>query len=318
MTVFLATLVPGVARASLSDGRWAVDVVLPNVDVRCLAIDPNDPRRVWAGTQGAGMQLSEDAGLTWTGAGLDGLIVKAVTVAGDGRVYAGTKPPLVFVTEDGGRRWVELESFRKRRRFFWFSPAERPFTPYVQGLVAANDVVVAGIEAGALLRSPDRGATWEPHRSGALRDCHGLAAGPDGGLVEAGGTGGGAAYSTDSGKTWMRPHGHRRHYGWAAAVDVADPTLWYFSSAPGVRAHSDDADAAIYRCRGTEPCQELGGGLPAPMKAMPYALITGPAPRQVVAGMSDGEVWESRDAGDSWIQLFRMPGVNRSMVRLNS
>jgi photosystem II stability/assembly factor-like uncharacterized protein len=317
MTVFLATLVPGLARASASGGRWSVDVVLPDVDVRCLAVNPENPRQVWAGTQGGGMQRSDDAGVTWLSAGLDGTIIKAVAVTLDGRVYAGTKPPQIFVTEDGGRRWFELSSFRKRRQFFWFSPAEKPFTAYVQGLAADGDVIVAGIEAGAVVRSPDRGATWERHRPGALRDCHGLVAAPGGRFVEAGGTGGGAAYSTDFGRTWRRPKGHGRHYGWAAAVDVADPTLWYFSSAPGVRAHSSDADAAVYRCRGTEPSEELGGGLPAPMKAMPYALITGPEPNQVVAGMSDGEVWESMDAGDTWFLLFRAPAVNRALVRLN-
>jgi len=317
MTVFLATLTPGLARASLSNGQWNVDVVVPDLDVRCLAADPRNPMQVWGGTEGGGMERSDDVGLTWTSVGLEGMVVKVVAVTGDGRVYAGTKPPLIFVTEDGGRRWIELASFRHTRRFFWFSPAERPFTAYVQGLAAVDDVIVAGIEAGAVVRSPDRGATWERHRPGALRDCHGLAAAPGGRFVEAGGTGGGAAYSADSGKSWMRPHGHGRHYGWAAAVDVADPTLWYFSSAPGVRAHSADADAAVYRCRGLESCEQLGGGLPAPMKAMPYALITGPEPGQVVAGMSDGEVWESRDAGDAWSLLFRAPAVNRAMVRLN-
>ncbi len=317
MTVFLATLVPGVARASRSGDRWTVDIVLPDVDVRCLAADPVNPGRVWAGTQGTGMLLSDDAGLTWASAGLDRTIVKAVAATGDGRVYAGTKPPLMFVTDDGGRRWVELSSFRKTRRFFWFSPAEKPFTAYVQGLAVDGDVIVAGIEAGAVVRSPDRGTTWQGHRPGGLRDCHGLAAAPGGRFFEAGGTGGGSAYSTDEGASWRRPSGHGRHYGWAVAVDPADPTLWYFSSAPGVRAHSNDADAAIYRCRGADRCEELAGGLPVPMKAMPYALIAGPEPAQLAAGMSDGEVWESMDAGDTWIRLFRSPGVNRAMIRLD-
>jgi len=53
------------------------------------------------------------------------------------------------------------------------------------------------------------------------------------------------------------------------------------------------------------------------MKAMPYALIAGPEPAQLAAGMSDGEVWESMDAGDTWIRLFRSPGVNRAMIRLD-
>ncbi len=169
-TIFLATLGPGLARAWRSDDQWMVDVMVPDVDVRCLVADPNHSGRVWAGTQGAGILRSNDAGLTWTSAGLDGMIVKALAVARDGRVYAGTKPPLLFVTENEGRRWVELTSFRKRREFFWFSPAEKPFTPYVQGLATNDDVIVAGIEAGAVVRSADAGETWQGHRPGALRD----------------------------------------------------------------------------------------------------------------------------------------------------
>lgn len=315
-TVFLATLVPGVARCQSAGGGWTVGVVLPNVDVRCLAADPSRPGRVWAGTQGQGMLVSDDAGATWSNDGLDGTIVKSLTATADGGVYAGTKPPLVFERDRNGS-WVELTGFRKKRQFFWFSPAETPFTAYVQGLAVADGVIVAGIEAGAVLRSSDGGVTWEGHRRGALRDCHGLAAGRGGRFFEAGGSGGGAACSTDGGRTWQRPHGHARHYGWAVAVDVADPGLWYFSSAPGIRAHSQDADAAIYRCRGSDRCEELAGGLPQPMRAMPYALIAGPDRNEITAGMSDGEVWRSIDAGASWELLVKAPGVNRAMIRLD-
>ena len=48
-----------------------------------------------------------------------------------------------------------------------------------------------------------------------------------------------------------------------------------------------------------------------------YALIAGPEPRRLVAGLSNGEMWETRDSGDSWVQLgFRLPGVHRSMIRI--
>jgi hypothetical protein len=54
------------------------------------------------------------------------------------------------------------------------------------------------------------------------------------------------------------------------------------------------------------------------MDGMPYALIAGPEPHRLVAGLSNGEVWETRDSGDSWVQLgFRLPSVNRSMVRID-
>lgn len=319
MTVFLSTLVPGVCRAERDGlGRWSIETLLPSTDARSLAVDPRNPSNVWAGTQGAGVLKSVDAGVTWSQAGLDGLVVKAITVCDDGRIYAGTRPAMVFVTEDDGLTWSEVFAFRRVRRLFWFSPAEAPFTAYVQAIAVDGEVIVAGIEAGAVVRSSDAGRSWQGHRPGALRDCHSLVSGHPGRFFEAGGSGGGAAVSSDGGQTWHRPSGHERRYGWACAADPADPELWYFSSAPGVRAHSSDADAAIYRCIGAGSTKRLSGGLPVHMKAMPYSLLTGPEPNQLVAGMSDGEVWESRDAGDAWNLLVRLPGVNRVMIRIDS
>ncbi len=320
MTVYLSTLVPGLARAELlAGGKWAVELVAPRADIRSLAADPHAPGTVFAGTQGDGVLRSDDAGRTFTTAGLPGWIVKSLAVhpSRPGHLYAGTKPPHLFVSEDGGRHWSELEGFQKVRRFFWFSPAERPFTAYVQAIAtspADPDVLVAGIEAGAVVRSIDSGRTWQGHRPGSLRDCHSLHAAA-GRFFEGGDRG--AAVSDDGGSTWTRPSGLRRKYGWAVAADPADASLWYVSSAYNIRAHSDHADAAIHRCRGSGPWEELAGGLPQPMDGMPYALIAGPEANRLVAGLSNGEVWETRDAGDSWVRLgFKVPKVNRAMVRL--
>jgi hypothetical protein len=320
MTVYLSTLAPGLARAETQPGgKWSVEVIAPQADMRCLAADPHTPRTLFAGTQGSGVLRSDDAGLTFAPSGLDGLIVKSLAVhpSRPGHVYAGTKPPRLFASEDGGRHWLELKGFQRVRRFFWFSPAEPPFTAYVLGIAISDtnpDIVVAGIEAGAVVRSGDGGRTWQGHRPGAHRDCHTLQS-AHGRFFEGGGTG--AAVSDDGGLTWSRPPGLRRKYGWAVAADPADASLWYLSSAYGIRAHSDHADAAIHRCRGGGAWHELSGGLPQPMDGMPYALIAGPEPQRLVAGLSNGELWETRDAGDSWVQLgFKLPGVHRSMIRI--
>ena len=321
MTVYLSTLAPGLARAETPPGgEWNVEVVAPNADIRCLAADPHAPGTVFAGTQGGGVLRSDNAGLTFQPAGLDGLVVKSLAVhpARPGQVYAGTKPPHLFVSADRGGHWDELVGFQRVRRFFWFSPSELPFTRYVQGIAVSTadpDVVIAGIEYGAVVRSADGGRTWQGHRPGALRDCHSLDA--TGGRFFEGGDRGGAV-SDDGGVTWNRPTGLKRKYGWAVAADRVDPSLWYLASAPGVRAHSNNADAAIHRCRDGGPWVMLSGGLPSPMLAMPYALIAGPEPGRLVAGLSDGEVWETHDAGDRWVRLdFRLPKVNRAMVRLS-
>jgi hypothetical protein len=84
----------------------------------------------------------------------------------------------MFVSHDGGESWAELTAFRRiRGRWFWLSPAERPYIGYVQSIaLSPSDPqrVVVGIEAGATVLSSDGGRSWTGHRSGALRDCHTL------------------------------------------------------------------------------------------------------------------------------------------------
>jgi photosystem II stability/assembly factor-like uncharacterized protein len=59
----------------------------------------------------------------------------------------------------------------------WLSPAEKPFIGYVQAIALSPtnpNVIVVGIEAGAVVRSQDGGQIWSDHRRGALRDRHTL------------------------------------------------------------------------------------------------------------------------------------------------
>ncbi|MFN8420673.1 MAG: hypothetical protein U0528_15735 [Anaerolineae bacterium] len=163
-----------------ASGNWSVEFLLEGENVRCLAADPHNPNVIYAGTQGNGVLRSEDRGKTWQPLGLKGQIVKSIAVSPvvQGLIYAGTKPPAIFTSRDGGQRWEELESFRKRRRWWWFTPAEMPMNqPYVQGLVVSPtdpNLIVAGIELGDVLRSADGGKTWTGHQKGALHDCHSM------------------------------------------------------------------------------------------------------------------------------------------------
>ncbi len=327
---FIATTGHGLARAApTADGKWAVDSLLADQDVRCVAADPHSRDVVYAGTQGNGVLRSADGGKTWQPAGLAGHVVKSIAVSPSepGAVYAGTKPALVFVSRDGGAQWEELSAFRRIfSRRFWLSPAEKPFIAYVQGIALSPTdpkVIVAGIEAGAVVRSTDGGKTWQDHRKGALRDCHSItfhAANGDW-VYEGGGTGGGAAFSHDAGSTWTQARqGLDRHYGWAAAADPARPDLWYVSLSPGpMKAHSaDNAQAHIFRSMGGGAWEKLSGGLPQPLNYMPYTLLTDPdAPGHLYAGLSNGDVWHTANYGDHWQQLpFNLEAIRTAMIML--
>ncbi len=331
---FISTTGSGLARAERqTDGSWLVENLLGEQSVSCLAADPLNPTTVYAGTKQNGVLRSTDAGKSWKPAGMAGQTVKAVSVSRvePGTVYAGTKPARMYVSRDGGANWSELDSFRRiPGRWFWLSPAETPFTAYVQGIALSPtdaNVLVVGIEAGAVVRSGDGGRSWTTHRAGAMRDCHSIIFHATSGnrVYEAGGTGAGAAISHDSGERWTQPSdGLDRHYGWACAADPGDPDVWYVSvsppgslSSPAPAAHVDGkANAGIYRKRDESPWERLAGGLPNPLNYMAYALITDPdAPGHLYAGLAHGEVWHSTDFGDHWAMLpFNLKSIHRAMI----
>jgi photosystem II stability/assembly factor-like uncharacterized protein len=211
-------------------------------------------------------------------------------------------------------------------RWFWFSPAEKPLTAYVQAIALSPtdpNTILVGIEAGAVVQSRDGGQTWSGHRRGALRDCHTLCFHATQGdwAYCGGGTGAGVAVSRDAGATWTQPkEGLDRHYGWAVAADPARPDVWYAALSPGPwHAHSEhNAQAALFRSMGGAAWQRLTGGLPQPLNAMPYALLTDPsAPGQVYAGLANGEVWHSTDHGDTWRQLnVSLQYIHRTLLFL--
>jgi photosystem II stability/assembly factor-like uncharacterized protein len=330
--VFIATTGRGIARAERQkNDDWLVDFLLKDQDVRCLAADPSDRDVIYAGTQGAGMLRSDDQGKTWRQAGLEDRVVKSVAVSPhDSRtVYAGTRPAHLFISHDAGETWRELNAFRRIPwRRIWFSPAEKPFTAYVQAIgLSPTDpnVIVAGIEFGAVVRSADGGQTWTGHRPGALRDCHSLIFHATSGdwVYEAGG--GGTAVSRDGGSSWRQPKaGLDRRYGWAVAADPTRPEVWYASvSTMGAfpkfvpAAHIDgQANAFIFRSIGGADWQKLEGGLPTPLNYMAYALLTDPeSPGHLYAGMSNGDVWHSTDYGDNWQKFpFNLRGIHRTLI----
>jgi photosystem II stability/assembly factor-like uncharacterized protein len=326
--VLLATTGNGIARAECqAGGRWRVDYLIEGQDVRCLAAVPQKENVLYAGTQGNGVLCSYDAGKTWRPQGMAGQVIKSLAVSPhDARIiYAGTKPAHLYVTRDGGTSWEELTGFRRIPwRWWWFSPAEKPFLAYVQALAVSPtdaNVILAGIEFGAVVRSEDGGLTWSGHRKGALRDCHSLKFHTANGnwAYEAGGTGGGAAYSQDSGLTWRKAKdGLAKHYGVACAGDPGRPEVWYVSAAPSpAKVYGDEVEAYLYRASGGADWQPIGWEA-HPMKRMPVALVTDPdASGHLYAGLTNGDVWHTGDYGKAWQQLpFNLSRVAHSMIVL--
>ena len=315
------------------DGTWTTGSASIGVRTLGLAVDPNQLETIYIGTDGRGILKTEDYGATWTPVGLEGQIVRALAISAlqPGTIYAGTKPAHLYVSQDYGASWAELPAFRRMKRWWWFTPADKNMAAYVMDIVLSPtdpNVVIAGIEL--VLRSGDGGQTWEGHMQGAVLDCHDLAFHPtDGNWIYQGG-GGGAAFSRDAGKTWSQPDSSSflskvlmsirastnearlaqgkldRIYGWAVAADPAEPNIWYFAASTGPgKAHGEgDAQAYLYRCTDGQRWERLSGGLPQPLNHFPYALLTDvAAPGHVYALLQNGDLWHSANHGDQWSQL---------------
>jgi hypothetical protein len=332
--MLMATTGAGVEIAEpTTNGDWDRRTTLEGVPVTCLAAHPTLEGRVYAGTRDRGVLRSDDGGATWRAAGMEGVTVMSLAVsrASEDVVYAGCRPATVFMSGDAGDRWQELEAFRRSRRWYWFSPAEPPdWRAYVMGLAASPtdpDVVVAGIEAGAVVRSSDGGRTWSTHRRSADRDCHDLTFhAQDGNWVyEAGG--GGPAVSRDAGERWSHPlAGMAGRYCMSVAADPLRPEVWFVTASPmfslrsfwkGPAGHSEGAaQSAVYRSSGGAAWERLAGGLPQPLDYPPYGLVTDPAsPGHLYLGLSHGVVWHSSDHGDSWRELpLRFSAVRRTLI----
>jgi photosystem II stability/assembly factor-like uncharacterized protein len=296
------------ARLDESGSDWTATLSLVGSRVQCLTPDPADPDTAYAGLREGGVRKTTDGGETWADCGLPQPGVFSLAVSSvDGAVYAGTEPSALYRSDDAGESWQELESLLELpSRPNWSFPP-RPWTSHVRWIAPSPhdaDLLLVGIELGGLMRSTDRGETWQDHRPGAQPDVHSLTWHPtaDGRAYEAGG--GGTAWSDDAGDTWQpADEGRDRNYTWSVAVDPEDPELWFVSASTGpYAAHGGrDPQAEIYRRRGDEPWHALAGGLPEPIPAMPYALVA--ADGRLFAGLADGQIWESGDRGDSWHAL---------------
>ena len=298
----------GIARLDEAGGEWAVELSLRGSGAQCLAVDPADVDTVYAGLHDGGVRRTRDGGRSWIDCSLPepGVFSLAVSAA-DGAVYAGTEPSRLFRSDDLGASWRELGGLLELpSRPTWSFPP-RPWTSHVRWIAPSphdGDALLVGIELGGLMRSGDGGESWQDHRPGAQRDVHSLAWHPSaaGRAYEAGGVG--AAWSEDGGETWQAAdEGRDRNYTWSVAVDPEDPDRWYLSASTGPFAAHGGADpqARIYRRRAGEPWHALGGGLPEPLPAMPYALLA--ADGRLFAGLADGQIWASADRGDTWCPL---------------
>ena len=163
-------------------GNYETAYHLQNMQPTCIAVDPFHQNRVYCGTFGRGLWLSDDSGDSWRPIGdsyryfdfpkEDGILHSSITsitissneqVNGYGVVYVGTEPSALFRSENGGETWTELKNMKSLLSSYTWAFPPRPFTHHVRWItVDPNNpnTIHVSIEAGAVIQSNDRGHTW--------------------------------------------------------------------------------------------------------------------------------------------------------------
>lgn len=316
-SLYLATS-HGPLIVSRKNNRWRTDRPLDGHSASRIVADPHRSKRVFCTTASDGVWRSDDAGRNWQRV-FDGVPYNqttALAVSGaeqiedHGVVYVGTEPSAVIRSNDGGETWQECTGLTDLSSSSTWRFPPRPETHHVRWIEPdpydAGRLYVA-IEAGALLQSPDGGATWEDRVEGSPRDTHQLATHPSapGRLWSAAGDGFFESY--DTGETWRTAErGLRHRYCWSVAVDPSDPEVVVLSAAASARQAHDvsQAEGHLYRRTTSDgPWQDVTDGLPDPAGTRAFALAAAPTEPGVFYAGTDGGLYRSTDTGKSWHEL---------------
>jgi photosystem II stability/assembly factor-like uncharacterized protein len=276
------------ASTAFAAGRWQ-PAGPEGGNVISLAIDPTNPRVLYAAAGAGGVFKSADAGATWAPAfdGLRGVVrIVAVDPGRPATVYAGTDQEL-FRSADGGAHWT----------------ATRPAPSHlaVNALLATPAAVyvhlvsdsTAPVAIGYLFRSTDHGASWSPLGTGGFF-VTALAADPANPDVLYAGSHAGVFRSADGGSTWTAASG-----GLPAGADVAA----LLTPAPGTVYAALTQGAKVFRSTdGGSHWQRMSRGITS---ASLTAFAAGPHPAVLYvaanAGTSGaGSLFRTADGGAHW------------------
>jgi hypothetical protein len=328
MTTLFVAMPTGLLVMDDRGGAWSARSALTGMAAHCLTADPHRAGRVWCGT-GDGLRWSDDGGRTWerpAGGPVSGDVsAVAVSPTEPDVVYAGMDPTMLHRSQDGGVTWEELTALRALPSAPTWSFPPRPDTSHVRWITPdprGAGVLAVCIEAGALVRSRDRGQTWTDRVEDGPYDTHTLLAHPAAPdrLYSAAGDGflqAGRGYgeSRDSGDTWTRPDdGLGHHYLWGAAVDVGDPDLVLVSAASSpMAAHNPAAaESFVYRRNAGGPWRRVSDGLPDATGTTAPVLAAHPAEPGVFFAADNHGVFRSGDGGLRWSALLaELPAEHR-------
>ena len=283
----------------------------------------------FAGAFHGSIQISKDDGKTWEGRA-NGLSqhnvysLAAKRINGRVRVFAGTEPAHLFVTDNLGVDWTEIPSLRSVPSVpKWSFPAP-PHIGHVKHINFDPEnaaTIYASVEVGGLLRSTDGGNRWEEFPS-LYEDVHRLMIHPSNPKFLYGVTGRGLYVSPDAGATWQqwtRREDEIGGYPDGFAFRPSDAKVILMTAAhdaPGTWRTTHFAGARISRSKdGGRSWEILRNGLPDRLQASIEAFCLEEAgdSTAVFAATTSGDIFCSNDLGDSWQKIISgLPPISKA------
>lgn len=223
-------------------------------------------------------------------------------------VYAGTEPSRVYRSTDGGRTFERLDGLTDLPSATDWSFPPRPDTHHVRWIEpdpSDPDLLHVAVEAGAQVRAHhlDDGVRWEDRVSGSRLDVHSIATHPEvpGRVWVAAGDG--YAESDDGGDSWQHPHAGLNHtYCWSVAVGLTESTdgpRVLLSAASGANAAHRRGESYLYRREGDAWERLDDRGIPTG-EGTYRAVLAGGADEATFWAANNHGLYRTGDGGDSW------------------
>lgn len=263
-----------------------------------VAVDPRNPRRIWAG--GQGLWLSNDGGATWNGFD-DDLIALVMDIVLDPfdpeTLYLATLALEDYGTTgvvrstDGGATWVDTTA--ENWPSFFNDNGQLAVDPTTPGMLYLSFLELTPEYDEVTWRSTDRGTTWQRTEGGfpIAVDRHGVVYAGD-------------MRSTDHGATWQ-PGTLPPDFPVRFAVSAAgDGTLWAGTRSLGV-FRSEDSGALWQPARNHLHATTVSSFAINPRR-----------PSVIYAGASTAGVWKTFDGGADW--TWAGSGLPADVLGINS
>jgi photosystem II stability/assembly factor-like uncharacterized protein len=310
----------GVAIIAREGSGWKLaHRALTDKHISAIIIEP-ESGLTFAGAFHGSIHASPDGGRTWEprANGLSQANVYSLASArinGHTRLFAGTEPAHLFISDDLGRHWSEVPSLRSVPSVpKWSFPAP----PHIGHVKHINfepqnpTTMYASVEVGGLLKSTDAGEHWQEFPS-LYEDVHRTMIHPNNPKFLYAVTGRGLYVSPEGGATWdqwTRREDEIGGYPDGFVFRPSDPKTIFMTAAhdaPGTWRTTHFAGARISRSRdGGRSWEILRNGLPDRLQASIEAFCLEEAGKSsaIFAATTAGEVLSSEDDGESWKQII--------------